>query len=251
MRYRPGYPVEIVQTLKNDCGLTAASVIADIGSGTGFLARVFLENGNRVYGVEPNKEMREAGEQLLKEWPEYISVSGTAEATMVAAHSVDFVTAGQAAHWFRRENARREFLRILRQGGWLVLVWNDRATDSTSLLRAYEQLLQLHCPEYPEIRRIDAGAVAGIEKFFSPAPMRTKTFPSYQVFDFEGLKGRLLSSSYAPREGHPNHMPMINELRSIFARHQVNGRVVFGYETRMYYGKIAFSEILSASEGSL
>jgi SAM-dependent methyltransferase len=238
VRYRPGYPPEIVQTLKSDCALTAASVIADVGSGTGFLARVFLEHGNRVYGIEPNKEMREAGEQLLKGWPEYISVSGTAEATTLAAENVDFVTAGQAAHWFHLEHARREFLRILRPGGWLVLVWNDRATDSTPLLRAYEQLLQSHCPEYPEVRRIDARAASGIEKFFSPAPMRTKTFPSYQVFDYEGLKGRLLSSSYAPQERHPNHLPMISELRAIFAQHQVDGRVIFGYETRMYYGKL-------------
>ncbi len=239
VRYRPGYPPVIVETLKSDCALTAASVMADVGSGTGFLARVFLENGNRVYGIEPNKEMREAGEQLLKEWPEYRSVSATAEATTLAAESVDFVTAGQAAHWFRREKARREFLRILRPGAWLVLVWNDRATDSTPLLRAYEQLLQSHCPEYPEVRRIDLNALSKIERFFHPAPMRATTFASHQLFDFEGLKGRLLSSSYTPQEGDPNHAPMLRELSSIFERYQANGRVVFAYETKMYYGQIA------------
>src|SRR5262249_39163532 len=174
VRYRPGYPPEIVQTLKSDCALRECSVIADIGSGTGFLARVFLENGNRVYGIEPNKEMREAGEQLLKDLRGYSSIPGTAEATTLAAHSVDFVTARQAAHWFQRESARPEFLRILRPGGWLVLVWNDRATDSTPLLHAYEQLVQSHCPEYGEVRRIDLRAASEVEDFFSPAPMRTR-----------------------------------------------------------------------------
>ena len=238
VRYRPGYPPEIVEILKSDCALTESSVIADIGSGTGFLARVFLENGNRVYGVEPNKEMREAGEQVLKAWPGYSSVTGTAEATTLTAHSVDFVTAGQAAHWFQRGSARREFLRILRPGGWLVLVWNDRATDSTPLLHAYEQLLQSHCPEYGEVRRIDVRTASDVESFFSPAPMTSRKFSSHQLFDFEGLKGRLLSSSYAPQEGHPNHVPMLKELRGIFDRYQAGGRVIFAYETRMYFGQI-------------
>src|SRR5262249_54513282 len=239
VRYRPGYPREIVQTLKNDCALRECSVIADVGSGTGFLARIFLENGNRVYGIEPNKEMREAGEQLLKDWRGYSSIAGTAEATTLAAHSVDFVTAGQAAHWFHRESARREFLRILRPAGWLVLVWNDRATDSTALLHAYEQLVQSHCPEYGEVRRIDVRTASEGERFFSPGPLCARKFPSHQLFDFEGLKGRLLSSSYAPQEGHPNHVPMLNELRTIFERYQAGGRVSFAYETRMYFGQIA------------
>jgi SAM-dependent methyltransferase len=239
VRYRPGYPAEIVEILKSDCALTESSVIADVGSGTGFLARIFLENGNRVYGIEPNKEMRMAGEQVLKDWRGYSSVAGTAEGTTLTARSVDFVTAGQAAHWFHRESARREFLRILRPGGWLVLVWNDRATDSTPLLYAYEQLLQSHCPEYGEVRRLDVRTVSDIESFFSPAPMRARKFLSHQVFDFEGMKGRLLSSSYAPQEGHPNHVPMLNELRAIFDRYQTGGRVIFTYETRMYFGQIS------------
>lgn len=232
--YRPGYPPQILQTLKTGCGLNSASVIADVGSGTGFLAGLFLEHGNRVYGIEPNQEMREEGERLLRHWPQFVSIAATAEATTLPEHSVDFVTAGQAAHWFNPGEARREFLRILRPGGWLMLVWNDRATETTPLLREYEQLLRSYCPEFAGVER-DASEA---EKLFSPAPVCVSNFPSQQVFDFEGMKGRLRSSSYAPQEGHPNHAPMLSELHAIFDKYQRDGRVIFAYETRMYYGKI-------------
>lgn len=234
VRYRPGYPPEILQTLKTECGLTPTSVIADVGSGTGFLARLFLEHGNRVYGIEPNKEMREEGERLLSQWPQFVSIAAPAEATTLPAHSVDFVTAGQAAHWFDLDEARREFRRILRPGGWLMLVWNDRATATTPLLREYEQLLRSYCPEYAEVERVASDA----EKLFDPVPVRVSSFPSQQVFDLEGLLGRLRSSSYAPQEGHANHVPMLSELRAIFDKYQRDGRVIFAYETMMYYAKI-------------
>src|SRR5271167_5033224 len=139
--YRPAYPSAVLDLLKNDCGLTAASVIADIASGTGIFTRMLLENGNRVFGVEPNVEMRKAGEEFLRDYPHFTSVAGTAEATTLADHSVELVTAAQAAHWFDREQARREFVRICRPGAWTVLLWNERRTGSTPFLRAYEQML--------------------------------------------------------------------------------------------------------------
>src|SRR5581483_9144642 len=140
IRYRPGYPAEILALLKRECALKKESVIADIGSGTGLLSRMFLENGNVVYGVEPNSEMRKAGERLLASYSQFHSIAGTAESTTLPVRRVDFVTAAQAAHWFDRKKARAEFIRILKPGGWLVLVWNERCID-TPFLRDYEQLL--------------------------------------------------------------------------------------------------------------
>lgn len=81
LKYRPSYPKEIVDLLVNECGLNKKSVIADIGSGTGFLAKLFLDAGNTVYGVEPNQAMREAGEAYLAHYPHFHSISGTAETT--------------------------------------------------------------------------------------------------------------------------------------------------------------------------
>src|SRR6266446_9260655 len=98
IRYRPGYPKEIIELLKAECGLFPQSVVADAGSGTGLLAKLFLENGNLVFGIEPNREMRAAGERLLQAYPRFTSIAGTAEATTLPGQSVDFVTAGQAFH---------------------------------------------------------------------------------------------------------------------------------------------------------
>ena len=238
VRYRPGYPAEILDVLRRDCGLTADSIIADVGCGTGFLAKVFLEYGSRVFGIEPNKEMREAGERFLQDCPKFMTLPGTAEDTSLPEHSVDFVTAGQAAHWFDRERARREFHRILKPGGWTVLVWNDRATDSTAFLREYEQLLQTYGVDYHEVRRVDMEMASAITKFFEPNPVSRKTFANHQEFDFEGLQGRLLSSSYSPQEGHRNYGPMMTALRSLYETSEKGGIVQFDYETHMYFGQL-------------
>src|SRR5258708_10384954 len=100
VRYRPGYPPAVLDLLRKQCGLTSSTVIADVASGTGIFTRILLESGNRVFGVEPNLEMRKAGEEFLGAYPHFTSVEGTAEATTLPDHSVGFVTAAQAAHWF-------------------------------------------------------------------------------------------------------------------------------------------------------
>ena len=235
-RYRPGYPAEVVQLLKSECGLAPEHVVADIASGTGIWTRELLENGNRVYGVEPNAAMRQAGERLLASFPKFVSSSGKAEATMLTDASVDFVTAAQAAHWFDRSAARREFKRILKPGGWLVLLWNERDVDGTPFLREYEQLLLTYGTDYADVRH--ERTTEAVSEFFDPAAYEERAFPMRQEFDYAGLEGRLLSSSYAPGPGHPKHAPMLRELRRIFEKHAKDGRVAFDYKTRVYFGRL-------------
>jgi len=237
IRYRPGYPHEVPDTLKTECGLGRQHILADIASGTGIWTRMLLENGNPVFGVEPNPEMREAGERLLAEFPKLTSVAGTAEATTLAGHSVDFVTAAQAAHWFDRTRSRQEFVRILKPGGWLVLMWNERLTDSTPFLRDYEQLLLKFGTDYQDVRH--ERTTDAVNEFFDPAPFQERVFPMQQVFDYAGLEGRLLSSSYAPGPDHPKHAPMLRELRRVFDEHAVAGQVTCEYKTRLYFGRLA------------
>jgi SAM-dependent methyltransferase len=237
VRYRPGYPAEVVQTLRVECGLGPSLKVADIASGTGIWTRMLLENGNRVFGVEPNSEMREAGERLLAGFPSFTSVSGTAEASTLPDQSVDFVTAAQAAHWFDRARSRKEFARILKPGGWLVLLWNERCTDSTAFLRDYEQLLLTYGTDYREVRH--ENTTAAVNEFFDPAPFQERAFPLQQVFDYAGLEGRLLSSSYAPGPDHPQCAPMLLELRRIFDLHQIDHRDAVQYHTRVFYGRLA------------
>jgi SAM-dependent methyltransferase len=237
VRYRPGYPPEAIQTLRRECGLTAEDVIADVASGTGIWTRMLLQNGNPVFGVEPNAEMRAAGENLLGEFPRFTSVAGTAESTTLHDHSVSFVTAAQAAHWFNREQFRREAARILKPGGWLVLMWNERVTDSTAFLRDYEQLLLNYGTDYREIRH--ERTTDEISQFFDPAPFQERVFDMRQEFDYAGVEGRLLSSSYAPGPDHPQHAAMLRDLRRIFDTHAFQGQTVFEYKTRLYFGRLS------------
>jgi SAM-dependent methyltransferase len=234
--YRPDYPPEVLQTLRTECGLTANDTLADIASGTGIWTRHLLENGNKVFAVEPNAEMRAAGERQLARFANFVSIAGTAEATTLPSESIDFITAAQAAHWFDRAPSRREFLRILKPAGWLVLLWNERLTDSTPFLRDYEQLLLEYGTDYREVRH--ERTTSAVNEFFEPAPYQQRVFDIRQHFDYAGLEGRLLSSSYAPGPDHPQHAPMLRELRRIFDAQAVQGRVSFDYKTRLYFGRL-------------
>ena len=237
IKYRPTYPRALVGLLEDECGLTRESVIADVGSGTGILSELFLRNGNRVHGVEPNREMREAGERLLAAYDNFVSVDGRAEATTLEDSSVDFVTAGQAFHWFDPASSRREFKRVLKEGGWAVLVWNDRRTAGTPLLAEYERLLLEYGTDYKEVSSKWAEGES-INALFGEGRFRAKSFDNEQVLDFDGLKGRLASASYAPTPGHPNYEPLMRELAALFERHQREGRVVVEYATKVFYGRL-------------
>ena len=238
VRYRPGYPAEIMDLLRAECGLKKDSPVADIGSGTGKLTELFLQNGNPVFGVEPNREMREAGEGQLKNFPGFRNVAGTAEATTLPDRSVEFITIGQAFYWFELDPCRVEFLRILQPGGWVVIIWNDRLVDATPFLAVYEKFLHEFSTDYEQInhRRFNDGEA--VRKFLG-SRSNLKNFPNAQYFDFEGIKGRLLSSSYAPEAGHPKHEAMLVALKQIFEAYQQDGRVIFEYETHVYYGQLS------------
>jgi len=236
VRYRPGYPPGVIQLLKTECGLSAESVVADVASGTGIFTRMLLENRCRVFGVEPNVEMRHAAEEFMAGHARFKSLNGTAESTTLPDHSVDIITAAQAAHWFDPSKARQEFVRILKPGGWTVLMWNDRRINASRFSREYEDLLLRYGTDYHEVRRL--GGDLTVKAFFAPSDFQTRVFDNRQDLDYVGLEGRLLSSSYAPRASDPKHEPMLQELRRIFDSNQVNGRIIFEYDTRVYYGQM-------------
>lgn len=237
VRYRPGYPRAILDPLRVECGLTLSSIVADVGAGTGLLAQLFLENGNVVYGIEPNAEMRAAGEEFLRAQRNFRSVAASAEATTLPGASVEIIVAGQAFHWFDPVATRAEFARILRPRGCVAVVWNERRVESSRLLRAYEDLLRKYSTDYAHVSA-RYPQDERIAEFFAPGEFRQRTFPNEQLFDFEGLRGRLLSSSYSPPKDHPNHEPMLAELRRTFDAHNENGRVRIEYTTHLYYGRL-------------
>jgi SAM-dependent methyltransferase len=237
VRYRPGYPAAALDLLRVECGLRPEHVIADIGSGTGLLSELFLKNGNRVFGVEPNPEMRLAGEEYVQSYPAFTSVNGSAESTTLNDATVDFVTAGQAFHWFDPVAARREFARILVPGGWVVILWNDRRMEEKQLTREYEELLERFGIDYKRVK--DAyPEMHHIHNFFGGGNFFSRDLPNEQNFDWDGLRGRLRSSSFVPAEGHPNYAPMMAELEGIYRAHERDGRVRMEYWTRIYFGQL-------------
>ena len=238
VRYRPHYPPALVEHLAQAGGLRPDSIVADIGAGTGFLSEVFLQFGCTVYGVEPNADMRRAAQSLLATYPGFHPVDGSAEATGLPAASVDWAVAGQAFHWFDADAARVEFRRILKSGGHAAIVWNERNAEGSDFMRAYDALLHEYAPEYQVVGHRKIGAVA-YERFFGHERYRLDTFPLAQEFDREGLRGRLLSSSYTPAPNHPSYAPMLTAMDALFAAHEQGGRITFTYVTKVYWGQPA------------
>lgn len=236
-RHRPGYPAALLQALRETTHLSAATVVADVGSGTGLSSRLFLEEGCLVFAVEPNAEMRRAAESLLGGHPNFRSVAGTAEDTTLEDASVDLVVSAQAFHWFDVEKARAEFARVLRPNGWITIVWNQRRTESTPFLRAYEALLRRWGTDYSEVKNRTADETR-LRKLFESGRFERRTFDNEQPLDLPGLRGRLRSSSYVPGEGHPDHAAMLRDLEARYHEFQEGGRVRFEYDTELYLGRV-------------
>ncbi|HEV3422441.1 MAG TPA: class I SAM-dependent methyltransferase [Paraburkholderia sp.] len=235
VRYRPSYPHDVVSFLRDTLGLAPGAQVADIGAGTGISAKLFLDAGHPVIAVEPNQAMREAANAWLKSYDAFHSVAGTAEATTLGDASVDLVIAAQAFHWFDPVTARREFARILKPQGLVALFWNSRLLEGSPFLTGYEALLKRHGVDYTEVaeRYPDDAQMAA---WFGDGFAHQASFPNLQPLDYDGLQGRLMSSSYAPKAGHPNHEPMLIALRDLFDRTAQNGTVEFVYMTRVYAG---------------
>ena len=236
IKYRPGYPDEIIATLQLEIGLMPNDVVADIGSGTGLSAKLFLEHGNTVYGVEPNEPMRKAAEGYLQEYSNFISLHGSSEATNLKDHSVDLIVCAQAFHWFDRIKTKTEFQRIANDGAHLCLIWNDRkATEPFQ--QDYEKLIQEFAIDYNEISHRNITKEI-IQDFYAPNKFRKFVLDYKQEFDLEGLIGRIISSSYMPNKDHPNFQFLKNAIIKLFNSYEQNGIVTFAYDTHLYIGTL-------------
>ncbi|WP_028563735.1 class I SAM-dependent methyltransferase [Paenibacillus pinihumi] len=237
VKYRPSYPVEAVDYLYTVVGLGADSKVADIGAGTGIFSERLLERGSRVTAVEPNQAMREAALEKLGGQERFHAVAGSAEVTGLPDHSADFIVCAQSFHWFDRSAAQTEFRRVLHPGGKAVLIWNTRLTQGTPFRGAYDRLIHTFGMEYKNMaeRKISS---ADLSPFFKPGSMQEARFTIQQAFDYEGLSGRLLSSSFIPEPGHPGYEPMIQELKTLFDRYEQDGQVTIDYETEVYWGEV-------------
>ncbi|OQP48037.1 methyltransferase type 11 [Niastella yeongjuensis] len=234
VKYRPHYPPAIVNYIQQQFGFKTGT-IADVGAGTGILTSLFLDAGYAVYAVEPNAPMLAKATTLLQDYPGFTAVPGTAENTTLPENSVDAIMAGQAFHWFNPENSKAEFTRILKPQGLVMLVWNERNTQAP-FEQEYDALINKYGKDYVQVKHRNIEP-ADIESFFAPAPMELKVFDNQQVFDFDGLKGRLLSSSYMPLQGEAGYEEMLTALNKLFDKYQQAGTITITYDTRLYAGK--------------
>lgn len=238
IKYRPSYPAALIDHVIARARLHDGDSVADIGSGTGIFTALLLARGLRVYAVEPNREMREAAKRLLVNKDNFMSIDGGAEHTTLPDRSVEIVCAAQAFHWFDATRTRTEFQRILKPGGLVALIWNDRKVDASPFLEAYDELLRTRGADYEQVnhRNIDADK---LHAFFGKGGYEETTFANEQHFNWDGLYGRAMSSSYVPAEGSDGYGPFVAGLRDIFNAHAQNGHVTLEYNTRLYMGALA------------
>jgi SAM-dependent methyltransferase len=230
---RPRYPAEVVAHLENCGALPAGGVVADVGVGTGLSAEPFLAAGHRVIGIEPNAPMRAAGEEFLERFAGYRAQDGSADATGLAAGSVDLVLAAQAFHWFDPLAFRAESRRILRDGGWAALLWNDRDLSATPFLAGYEALMIEYGNDYQAIRYRHQGTEA-IPLYFggrTPAPVE---FRHRRTMDWPTLAALAGSASYLPAPGQPRHAELMAALRALFDAEARAGTIDMRYVCRVH-----------------
>jgi len=236
VKYRPDYPASVIETLEKEIKFDSSWKVADIGAGTGISSKLFLENGNKVFAIEPNSEMRNAAKEYLSEFSNFTLVDATAENTTLEDGSVDLVTASQAFHWFDIGKCVKEFRRILTKEGYIALIWNERKLDSNKFLREYEKVLIEFGTDYGIVRH-DKLTKESLETSFE-AEFFVTTIQNSQTLDFEGFKGRVCSASYTPAESENGYEEMIERLKSLFADFEEKGRIHLLYDTNIFYAQI-------------
>jgi SAM-dependent methyltransferase len=226
-RARPDYPREAVAAILDGLGPPAALVAADIGAGTGIASRLLADEGVNILAIEPNAAMRAA----FTAHPRVVLRDATAEATGLPDAHVDLVVCAQAFHWFEPIAALREFRRILRPGGRLALMWNER-DDRDAFTAAYTTLLRGAVGGDPtEARREGLGEHLAAARF---GDVRDLAFAHRQGLTADALVARADSASYVPREG-PARDALVAGLRDLHARFaDADGRAWLVYETHVH-----------------
>ncbi|MDE3170148.1 MAG: class I SAM-dependent methyltransferase [Acidobacteriota bacterium] len=236
-RYRSRYPREIIPLLREKCGLTPESIVADIGAGTGMLAELFLENGNVVYAIEPNADMRAACEDLTGQFSSLTCIDGTAEDTHLPNHSIDLIAVGRAFHWFDHEKCRPEFKRILRPDGWIVLAGLGPRRGKEPVQDEYQQILREHGIDYSRLRD-RYNVKEAVRPFFKGGTLYQAEFPGFEELTYEGLEGHTISLSVTPQPNHPGFPAMQDALKKYFEKFERNGKLRLPTNCHVYMGQL-------------
>lgn len=244
-KYRPHYPSALLEMIRATLPISERTVIADIGAGTGIFTQCLLDLDTWIYGVEPNDAMRAYAEKDSifhktienTEIEKVEFVKGTSKDTTLESNSVDLITVAQAFHWFEPNETKNEFLRILKENGYVMILWNDRKIADSGFSFEYEEILRTHCTEYSVVthKNLDESY---IRSFYEPYTCTRFDYDNTQKVDFDSLFGRAKSSSYVPISDAAFMERIETELRSLFDRYQNNNTVDFEYVTTVYIGRI-------------
>jgi len=227
---RPSYPLDSIKYLLNK-GINKNSVIADIGSGTGILSKLLINEVKEIYLIEPNDEMREYSKTYLSQNDNCTFINANAENTTLKDHSIDAIVVAQAFHWFDIEKCKIEFKRILKPYANIFLIWNNRLTN-TPFLQKYDQVLKNLSVDYNEVNHQNLSA----KEFglFFDNNWKKQSFDNFQEFDFEQFVKRVFSSSYTPNKKDKNYSVFYNAIKKLFNEENKNGVVRFDYNTEIY-----------------
>ncbi|MDA4124761.1 MAG: class I SAM-dependent methyltransferase [Thaumarchaeota archaeon] len=233
-RYRPGYPPEILDVLRKEIGFQKNEVVADIGSGTGLLTKLFLSNGNRVFAVEPNARMRYHADRDFAGFTNFASVAGKAERTKLRRKSIDLITAGEALHWFNASRTTKEFSRIARPGCHLCVVYT-RSKTGGKLTREYLRFINKYQHDLAKVPEMNRKLVS---PYFRGGKFLKFKLSGTQALDIGGLRGKILSFSFMPTPEEAERSEAFNRaLKRLYNSNESDGQVRFFYETTVLLGE--------------
>jgi ubiquinone/menaquinone biosynthesis C-methylase UbiE len=234
-RYRWDYAPEAIRTIVATTNIGPQSAVADLGAGTGILTRHFVEVAGLVYAVEPDEAMLTWARRSLSGHPSFRPILASAEATSLPAHSVDLILAGQALHWFEPDTARREFMRILKPGGWLAVVWNHPADPA--LGNALSAILTAE--NGWDATPISRPPQKPFSFYFGSDEYTRLTTSAMQQETWDEFLGSLCSDSHAPDGDHPAYPQLARAARQVFDQFSRDGWVAVRYATELCLGQMA------------
>ncbi len=225
-RGRPSYPEEALRLLVAELEIGPSSTVVDLAAGTGKLTRLLVPSGARLVAVEPVASMRAVLVALVAD---AAVVAGTAEALPFADGAVDVVVVAQAFHWFRVDEALAEVARVLRPGGGLAMLWNER-DDSVDWVAELSALVRWDERPVPPYEGVDwPAAVAATGSF---EPLARASFSLDQELDAAALVDRVLSTSYVAAASPAEQERVAEGVRDIVAGFPP--RFVLPYRTTVY-----------------
>jgi SAM-dependent methyltransferase len=230
---RPPYSPHVASFVTRHVGRLATAV--DIGCGTGLSTRALRRVSNTLVGVEPDDAMRAAATESLAALGVPVR-SGSAEATSLAARSVDLIVAALCFEWFDRQRAADEFRRILRPPGWVLLMWNHRVV-ADEVTRAWAKLWLDHMG--PRLGPAPADIEEQLVPTFLAMPAQRLRRSERHSYDRARLRRFAFSSGYAPRPGQPRRRSaLLKATNDFWDSHAVAGRVSLAFETVAILGTL-------------